>query len=412
MNYLIEIVALIISFIIVMLSVPPILRVARAKELFEPFGIRKVHKQLIPPLGGIAIFISFILSTIITTDGSSLLLLKYIIASVVLVFFVGLKDDLVTISARKKLVVQVVAAIILIVLGNIRFTNFHGILGIYHIDYITSIVISLFAIIVITNAFNLVDGIDGLASGLAMLAATVLGVWFYLAGYFQLSIISFALIGSLAGFFLFNVFGHSNKLFMGDSGSLIIGVVISTLIIQFNELNIVKTTPFAIGAAPAVSFAIVIVPLIDTLRVMAIRISENKSPFLPDKNHIHHRLLKLFENHLKVTVTLVSANGLLIVLALFLNDMSFNINLQILTIFIVGIGLSVLPSILLKAKTSSETTSKEPHEQTITIVPESVFLDSQHNNRKRKEIIYNMQQYKSKTIGKNKQVSFAKKIAK
>jgi UDP-N-acetylmuramyl pentapeptide phosphotransferase/UDP-N-acetylglucosamine-1-phosphate transferase len=411
MNYLIEIVALVISFILVILSVPPILRVARVKELFEPFGIRKVHKQLVPPLGGIAIFISFILSTIITTDGTSLVLLKYIIASVVLVFFVGLKDDLVTISARKKLVVQVAAAIILIVLGNIRFTNFYGILGIYDIDYITSLIVSLFAMIVITNAFNLVDGVDGLASGLAMMAATVLGVWFYLAGHYQLSIISFALIGSLAGFFLFNVFGNSNKLFMGDSGSLIIGIVISTLIIQFNELNIVKTTPFAIGAAPAVSFAIIIVPLIDTLRVMAIRISKNKSPFLPDKNHIHHRLLELFENHLKVTVTLVSVNGLLIVFALFLNDMSFNINLQILTIFLAGIGLSVFPSILLKAKTSSEKISMELDEQTMTIVPESIFLDSYHN-KKKKKTIYNMQHYKSKTNGKNKQVSFVEKIAK
>ena len=411
MNYLIEIVALVISFILVMLSVPPILRVARVKELFEPFGIRKVHKQLVPPLGGIAIFISFIISTIITTDGSSLVLLKYIIASVVLVFFVGLKDDLVTISARKKLVVQVAAAIILIVLGNIRFTNFHGILGIYDIDYITSLIVSLFAMIVITNAFNLVDGVDGLASGLAMLAATVLGVWFYLAGYYQLSIISFALIGSLAGFFLFNVFGNSNKLFMGDSGSLIIGIVISTLIIQFNELNIVKTTPFAIGAAPAVSFAIIIVPLIDTLRVMAIRISKNKSPFLPDKNHMHHRLLELFENHLKVTVTLVSVNGLLIVFALFLNDMSFNINLQILTLFLAGIGLSVLPSILLKAKTSSEKISIELDEQTVNIVPETIFLDSYHN-KKKKKTIYNMQQYKSKINEKNKQISFVEKIAK
>ena len=411
MEYLIEIVALVISFILVILSVPPILKVARAKELFEPFETRRVHKQLVPPLGGIAIFISFILSTIITTDGSSLNLLKYIIASVVLMFFIGLKDDLLAISARKKLVVQVAAAIILIVLGDIRFTNFHGILGIYDINYITSIIISLFAIIVITNAFNLVDGVDGLASGLGMLAATVLGVWFYLAGYYQLSIISFALIGSLAGFFLYNVFGYSNKLFLGDSGSLIIGIVISVLVIQFNELNIVKTTPFAIEAAPSVSFAIIIVPLIDTLRVMAIRISKNKSPFLPDKNHIHHSLLELFENHLKVTVSLVSVNGLLIGLALLLNDMSININLQILTIFLVGIGLSVLPSIILKAKTSSEKITKELDEQTMTIVPESVFFNS-HHNKKKKEPIFIKQQYKSKTNGKIKQVSFVEKIAK
>src|SRR5680860_30651 len=139
-------------------------------------------------------------------------------------FFTGLKDDILEISAKKKLVVQIVAAGILITLGDVRFTNLHGILGIHEINYFAGIICTLFVILLIINAYNLIDGIDGLASGLAIVSGTVFGVWFYLAGHIQFSILSFALVGSLSGFFLFNVFGHKNKLFMGDNGSLVIGL--------------------------------------------------------------------------------------------------------------------------------------------------------------------------------------------
>jgi UDP-GlcNAc:undecaprenyl-phosphate/decaprenyl-phosphate GlcNAc-1-phosphate transferase len=200
MDLILTIGALIIGFLLVMISIPPIIRVANAKHLFEPFDERRIHTKIIPPMGGVAIFIGFTLSSIIATDGISFDALKYIIASVIIMFFIGLKDDLMDISARKKLMVQVFAAVILITLGNVRFTNLHGILGTGEIGYITSIILSIFAMVVIINAFNLIDGIDGLASGLAIIAATAFGTWFFLAGNIQFAILSFALVGSLAGF--------------------------------------------------------------------------------------------------------------------------------------------------------------------------------------------------------------------
>lgn len=339
--------ALLIGFILVMMSVPHILSVARTKKLYEPLDARKIHTQTVPPLGGIAIFIGFTISTIVATDGYSFDSLKYIIASVVLMFFIGLKDDLMTISASKKAIVQIFAAVLLITLGNTRFTNMHGVLALYEIGYFGGLFLTLFAMIVIINAFNLIDGIDGLASGLAMLGASTFGIWFYIAGHIPLAIMSFALVGSLAGFFIFNVFGNKNKMFMGDTGSLIIGLIISTLVIKFNELNIVPTFPFAINAAPVVSFAIIIVPLIDTLRVMTIRLFQSKSPFSPDNNHIHHRLLKLVPSHIGVTLIIVFANAVLIGIALLLNRITFNVNYQLLIILLLGIVLSLIPSILL-----------------------------------------------------------------
>jgi UDP-N-acetylmuramyl pentapeptide phosphotransferase/UDP-N-acetylglucosamine-1-phosphate transferase len=204
--------------------------------------------------------------------------------------------------------------------------------------------------VVIINSFNLIDGIDGLASGLAMLAASAFGIWFFVAGNTQFSILSFALVGSLAGFFIYNVFGHRHKLFMGDTGSLIIGLVISALVVKFNEFNIDSSVLYAVDAAPVLSFAIIIVPLVDTLRVMTIRILNKKSPFTADNNHIHHRLLELVPSHLKVTLIIVAANTLIIALAFLLNKLSLDINIQFILVLVAGIILSFIPSVILKIK--------------------------------------------------------------
>ena len=353
MNLVLTAGAFIIGFILVTISIPPIIKIAKAKHLFEPFETRKVHTKVIPPMGGVALFIGFTLSSIVATDGISFDALKYIVASVIIIFLIGLRDDLMIVPAQKKLVVQVFAAIILITLGNVRFTNIHGVLGEGEISYITSLILSGFAMIVIINAFNLIDGIHGLFSGIAITAASIFGTWFYLAGQIQFAILSFALVGSLTGFFIFNVFGKRNKIILGDSGSLIIGLVISALVVKFNEFNIGQDVLFAVKAAPSVSFAIIAVPLVDTLRVMTIRILNKKSPFLPDNNHIHHRLLELIPSHLKVTTIIIVSNILIVGFALFLNMLDFNVNYQFLLVLFVGVILSLIPSIIIKYKTQS-----------------------------------------------------------
>jgi UDP-N-acetylmuramyl pentapeptide phosphotransferase/UDP-N-acetylglucosamine-1-phosphate transferase len=363
MNLILTVGAFVIGFILVLISIPPIIRIANAKHLFEPFEERKIHTNVVPPMGGVAIFIGFTLSSIIATDGISFDALKYIVASVIIMFFIGLKDDLMKISPRNKLMVQVFAAVILITLGNVRFTNIHGILGENEIGYITSLLLSVFAMVTIINAFNLIDGIDGLASGLAILASASFGIWFYLTGNTQFAILSFALVGSLSGFFIYNVFGKENKLFMGDTGSLIIGLVISALVVKFNEFNIDKTIPYAVIAAPSVSFAIIVVPLVDTLRVMTIRISSKKSPFSPDTKHIHHRLLELIPNHLKVTMIIIAVNAVMISIAVLLNYFGLNVNTQFILILLIGIFFSLIPSIILRIKSKIRVTSKELADQ-------------------------------------------------
>lgn len=342
--------SIVLAFILAVVCIPSIVSISVKKHLFEEFNERTVHKKVVPSLGGIAIFIGFIVSVILSSNSHSLDEIKYIIASIFLMFFIGLKDDLITVSNRKKFIIQVFAALLLIFLGNIRLTHFHGFLGLHEVDVYTGSLATLFLMILTINAYNLIDGIDGLASGLAILGALVFGVLFVIANEFEYAIMSFALVGSLIGFFIYNVFGTENKIFMGDTGSLVIGLTISALLVKFNEIDSSPNLHAALQKGPTLSFAIVLVPLIDTLRVFSIRIKRGKSPFAPDTNHVHHRLLRLFGNHLKVSITIILVNIVFILIALALNYTSLNIHIVFLIIIALALFASYIPAILIKKR--------------------------------------------------------------
>lgn len=346
-----SLVGFLLGFGIVVFTIPPLIRVSFAKHLYDTPNERKVSKAIVPTLGGVSIFIGFILSTIIATDGYIFDELKYLIAAVIIMFFIGLKDDLMDISAKKKLSVEIATACILIGLGNFRITNFQGAFGLHEINYITSFLITLITMIGLINAFNLIDGIDGLASGISIVISFVFGTWFLLAGHHAYGIMCFSLAGCLIGFFLFNVFGKKNKIFMGDTGSLILGVVMVILVIKFNELNINQNLPYAINAAPVVSIGILIIPIIDTLRVIFIRLSERRSPFSPDMNHIHHSFLKLGASHLQSTAYIVLMNILFIGFVFAFNQ-TMSINVLIISIFTLGFSIAYIPTLILKWKQS------------------------------------------------------------
>ena len=304
----------IVSFLIVYVSIPSIVNVARIKGLFDEPGIRKCHYQKTPNLGGIAIFAAIIITTALFLDARTNRELLYLLASLTVVFFIGIKDDILIIAPSKKLLGEIIAALILIVLGNLRFTSLHGFLGIYNIDYTSSVLLSCFVMIVIINGFNLIDGIDGLAAGIGILVSLTFGSWFFLIGSINYAVMCTIVSGALLAFFGFNVFGSVNKIFMGDTGSLIIGFIISVFVIQFNEANLTYTGPFSFQAAPAISFGFLIIPLFDTLRVFLLRVSKGQSPFRPDMNHLHHRVLKLGFSHAEATVLISGVNIFFILL--------------------------------------------------------------------------------------------------
>lgn len=294
-------------------AIPSIIKVAEIKNLFDEPDERKKHLRKVPTLGGMAIFAGLLFSVTFWTNQAQIVELQYIIAALLILFFIGIKDDLVNLRAWKKLAGQLIAAIILVHYADIRLTTFYGLFGIKDIPVWFGYILTIFTVVVITNAYNLIDGIDGLAGSLGVLGASTFGLWYYFLGMTQYTILCAALVGSLLGFLWFN--RTPAKIFMGDTGSLLVGFIMALLAIKFIEsVRILpRTHPYKILSVPVFTCAILAVPLFDTLRVFAIRLMKKQSPFHPDRNHVHHILIDLGLTHIQSTALLVTFNATIIV---------------------------------------------------------------------------------------------------
>ena len=302
-----------VSFIISFLAIPVVLQIAEQKKLYDIPDERKVHTRPVASLGGVGIFGGFLLASLLSIQGHLSPEFQYFFAAALVIFFLGLKDDLMVLSASKKFVGQVIAASILIHLGGIRLDSMYGLLGFDTVPEGFGLALSYLTIIVVINSFNLIDGIDGLAASLGILTMLVFGTYFFAIEQQAYALLAFAMAGSLVAFLIFN--HHPAKIFMGDSGSLMIGLVNAILVIKFINSAASPAVSIPIGSAVAIGFTILIVPLLDTLRVFAIRIFKGRSPFTPDRNHVHHLLLDRGLNHAAVTFTCVGINVFFIVLA-------------------------------------------------------------------------------------------------
>ena len=296
----------IIAFIVGYVCMPTVVRIAKKRNFVVNPNKRTSHKGAIPNVGGVNIFISFFI-TVALFSFQVIDYFQFLFIGVFFILIVGFVDDLIDIKAFWKLAGQLLAGFFLIVVSDIRLGSFQGFLGIYELPLWFSYTLSFFVYIVIVNALNLIDGVDGLASGLGMLYCLFFGVYFNLTGNYNLAVCAYTLVGALAVFFIYNVFGRQNKIFMGDCGSLFLGYMINLFVFQFCILNANHEAPaqFHIPAAPAVAICVLIVPLFDTMRVMITRVKKRRSPFSPDKNHIHHLLLKVGLTHRQVTFILL-----------------------------------------------------------------------------------------------------------
>ena len=306
-----------LAFLITFFAIPIIIQVSRQKKLFDEPDERKVHKMVIPTLGGLGIFAGFILALLLGSPAGNTLL-QYYVAAAIVIFFLGIKDDILILSPAKKFIGQLIAAGIIIKFGGVQISDMHGFMGIGKLSNIASIVFTLFTVIVIINSFNLIDGVDGLAGSLGLLTALVFGSYFFYIGQIMYAVMAFSLAGSLVGFLIYNF--SPAKIFMGDTGSLLIGLVNSILVIKFINIASTPGLKLMIESAPAIGFAILIVPLFDTLRVFGLRILNRRSPFSGDRTHVHHFLLDLGFSHRMVTIFCVSANISIIIMALLLRN--------------------------------------------------------------------------------------------
>ena len=309
-----------ISIFITAFAIPSILHVALFRHLYDDLGhFRKTHDHGIPRLGGVAIFVGFTITSLLLCMTDKSLPINYLLTACIILFAMGLKDDLSGVNSSTKFIIQLIVCFILVVLGNIRLTSLYGVFGIYDLSYFLSAGISILLILAIVNAFNLIDGIDGLAATTGIVANGAFAALFLYIRQFELAAVSLAMVGAIIGFLKFNI--TPAKIFMGDTGSLLIGLISAVMAIKFMEVNHVATgTSPEIFAVPAITFAILIGPIFDTARVFIVRISNGVSPFIADRNHIHHRMLKLGFNHLQTTLILSGINVMSIITVLLFNN--------------------------------------------------------------------------------------------
>lgn len=329
-----------VSFIITFLAIPAIIKIAEHKKLYDLPDARKIHTRPITSLGGIGIYGGFFLASLLAISGQTNPEFQYFFAAATVIFFLGIKDDLMVLTATKKFIGQVIAAAILIHLGGIRIDSMHGLFGINELPEAFSLALSYITIIVITNAFNLIDGVDGLAGTLGMLTMSIFGAYFLYVGMLGYGLMAFALAGSLLAFLIFNY--NPAKIFMGDSGSLVLGLINAILAIKFITVADDPMVSYPIQSAVSVGFAILMLPLTDTLRVFSIRIFRGRSPFSPDRNHIHHLLLDRGLNHKYVTLACLVLNMMFISLAYFTRSMGPTyVMMTIMAVSFLGLGMLI-----------------------------------------------------------------------
>jgi len=341
---MIKIVATIItSYILAFLIIPVIISYSKRRNLLDSPDRRKIHKGEIPSLGGIAIFIGFIASVFAWISFEGIVYYKYVLVALSIIFAMGIRDDILPIRPKVKLAVQLIAAtmVILLAKSHIQLSSLYGLFGIVELNPVLSFALSLFTIIVVTNSFNLIDGLDGLAGTIAVISLIFFGVWFTLIKEFYTPVLIFSMLGAVLAFLSFN--WEPAKIFMGDTGALVLGFLFSILAIHFIEVNyhLPLDHSYRFNASITTAVCVIIIPLCDTLRIFIVRLSKGKSPFEPDKSHIHHALMRLGLRHYQTALVLGVVNILFIVVAVVFQDYGDNILLPIVLVLAILFSMSI-----------------------------------------------------------------------
>ncbi|MDA0890257.1 MAG: MraY family glycosyltransferase [Bacteroidetes bacterium] len=335
--------AFLTSLILTYVVVPKIIFLADKFRLSDVPGERSSHKRTVPVFGSIAIFSGIIFSLIFWAEIDNI---QFILVSLVIVFFVGVIDDLLGLSPYKKIIGQLIAILILIYLGKIQINSMHGVLGVYELPDIIATLFTVFVVIVITNGFNLIDGVDGLASGIGVIASLGFGVMAYLMNQTDMAIIAFSLLGALLAFLKYNF--HPARLFMGDTGSLLVGMTLSVLAINLIHSGVVTETIHFPNKGPLIAVVFLAIPLFDSLRVFVVRIIDGKNPLYAGREHIHHALLDLGLGHKRTAFALYLMSLLLIAVAYFLLELNINSSIAILAL--VSFIILMIPYYILRKR--------------------------------------------------------------
>lgn len=320
---------LVTAFVVTMIFIPPLISFIKRFRLYDAPNDRKIHIEPVPTMGGIAIMAGMTSALFLWYPFSQDIFQLCFFLSIVVLFAVGIMDDLKDLSARYKFLIQIGLAT-LIALSGVRITSFNGVLGIEELPLLTQYTFTVIAIVGITNAFNLIDGIDGLAGGLGFMSLVVLGAFLMMSGDSRGSLIAFALAGAMLAFLYFNF--NPAKIFMGDTGSLVLGFIIAVLGIRLIQANMEAANP-VLDHAPVFVLGIVLIPVFDAVRVFAIRIWNGESPFTPGKIHIHHLLTNAGFSHASAAKLMYVIHGFILIEVYWLRDTRQEIIILLLIAF-------------------------------------------------------------------------------
>ena len=344
------------SFIITFFTIPSIVKISRRKNLMDEPGARSSHLRKISNLGGIAIVFS--LCVCASIFASELFKeYKFLFASLVILLYIGVTDDIMIMRAYKKLIAQILVSVLMVIGSDVRIRSLFGVFGVWEMSYYVSVIISIVTFVILINAFNLIDGIDGLAGSYSALCSIFFGISYFRLGPYNypLVILSAVIVGSVLAFLYYNLSNfRQKKIFMGDTGSMILGFLLAFTGICFIDIFIDKKIAdiprYHLNSAPVIAVAILILPIIDTLNVIIIRLLNRKPLMEADTNHVHHKLLRLGYTHRRSTAYIVFYYFFIVIFAYFFRHLDNNL----LLFFIVSLGfLGVfIPEIKLKIRKS------------------------------------------------------------
>jgi UDP-N-acetylmuramyl pentapeptide phosphotransferase/UDP-N-acetylglucosamine-1-phosphate transferase len=328
-DYKFALLCFITAFVVTLISIPPIISMIKKYSLFDMPNARKEHSTPIPTMGGIAIIAGMMMALFLWFPFSNGVGQISFFFSIAVLFGLGIMDDLKDLSAKYKFVIQTGLAI-LIALSGIRIASFEGLFGIYELPLMAQYTFTFLIIVGITNAFNLIDGIDGLAGGLGFMSLIILGIFLTMSGDVSTALIAFALAGGILAFMYFNL--NPARIFMGDTGSLVLGFVVAVLCIRLMQVNVFVPNP-VLPHAPVFVLGIVLIPVFDTIRVFTTRIWKGQSPFVADKTHIHHLLTNQGFSHGFAAKIICFLHGFILMEAYWLRGLKQEIVLMILIVF-------------------------------------------------------------------------------
>ena len=342
--YLNIIFSLITAFLITYFAIPKLIYFAKKLKLLDNGGDRASHQGSTPFFGGIAIFTGVICSLLFWADIENI---QYILVSILIVFIVGLIDDLREITAFKKLIGQIIATLILILLGDLQIDSMHGVLGVYDLPIWASLSFTIFVVIVVINGFNLIDGIDGLAGGIGLISSLSFGAIALIMEQNDMALIAFTLSGALVGFLKFNTFPA--RIFMGDTGSLVVGMILSVLAINCIKYGLVTETHSLPHIGPLLAISLLAIPLFDSLRVFVVRAIKGNGTLTAARDHVHHALIDLGAGHKYTSFLLYIVAVIIILFTYVLLIFNLNVNVSIAMLAVFSFLLWLIPFYMLKS---------------------------------------------------------------